>query len=217
MTINIRDIQHYMYCPRRFALINTDNSWHENAYVVMANIMHNRVHSGKHKIVSNSKYELSDVYIYNDDLDILGKADCIEFDKSEKGVYIDRLNDKFNVKIIEYKPTKPKNADYNETDAIQVFAQKLCVDYIWKCNSEAYIYYADVRKRIKLPFDNNNDIYLRNIKRYIKDMSDIAQNNIIPKRSKGQKCSGCSMKDVCMPNTKNINMYNLIKETLETE
>lgn len=50
-----------MYCPRRFALINTDKIWNENAYIVMANIMHNRVHIGIHKIVSNSKYELSDV------------------------------------------------------------------------------------------------------------------------------------------------------------
>lgn len=217
MIINIRDIQHYMYCPRRFALIHTDNSWYENAYVVMANIMHNRVHSGKHKIVSKSKYELSDVYIYNDDLDILGKADCIEFDKSDNGVYVDMLEDKFDIKVIEYKPTKPKNADYNESDAIQVFAQKLCVDYIWKCNSQGYIYYADVRKRVKLPFESNEDKYLLQIKEYIKSMTDISQSNIIPKRAKGQKCSGCSMKDLCLPNVKNINMYELIKESVDID
>ena len=54
---------------------------------------------------------------------------------------------------MEYKPTQPKDGSIRETDAIQVFAQKLCADYIWKCNSEGCIYYADTRKRVKMPFD----------------------------------------------------------------
>ena len=31
VTINIRDIQHYMYCPRRFALLEVNDDWAENA------------------------------------------------------------------------------------------------------------------------------------------------------------------------------------------
>ena len=30
-TINIRAIQHYMYCPRRFALLEINDDWEENA------------------------------------------------------------------------------------------------------------------------------------------------------------------------------------------
>ena len=56
MTVNIRDIQHYMYCPRRFALLNVNNDWQENAYVVLANIMHENVNSGKHKVITANKY-----------------------------------------------------------------------------------------------------------------------------------------------------------------
>lgn len=37
--INIRTIQHYMYCPRRFGLLEIENAWVENVSVVLANIM----------------------------------------------------------------------------------------------------------------------------------------------------------------------------------
>jgi CRISPR-associated exonuclease Cas4 len=206
-----------MYCPRRYALIHIDDNWQENAFVVMANIMHNRVHSGEHKVVAKSKYELSDVYIYNDELDILGKADCIEFDRASAGVYVESLKDSFNIKIIEYKPTKPKNSEYNEADAIQVFAQKLCVDYIWKCNSQAYIYYADVKKRIKLPFDEKKGAYTELINTYLQAMTEISENNIIPARSRGQKCSGCSMKDICIPKNISVDMRKLIAASVNED
>jgi len=47
VTINIRDIQHYMYCPRRFALLEVNDDWAENAFVVKANLLHENVHSGE--------------------------------------------------------------------------------------------------------------------------------------------------------------------------
>ena len=33
--INIRTIQHYMYCPRRFGLLEIENAWAENVSVVL--------------------------------------------------------------------------------------------------------------------------------------------------------------------------------------
>lgn len=58
MTINIRDIQHYMYCTRRFALLNVNDDWQENAFIILSNIMHENVHGGKHKVSYKNKYEL---------------------------------------------------------------------------------------------------------------------------------------------------------------
>ena len=43
-TINIRAIQHYMYCPRRFALLELNCDWAENAFVVKANLMLSLIH-----------------------------------------------------------------------------------------------------------------------------------------------------------------------------
>ena len=152
-TINIRAIQHYMYCPRRFALLELNCDWAENAFVVKANLMHENVHGGDHKFSNDRMLVRSSVAVYNDEYDIFGVTDCMEFVKSRNGVSIDGSDDKYKVRIVEYKPKPPKGADFHDSDAIQVFAQKICADSMWKCDSEAYIYYFETRRRVKLPFD----------------------------------------------------------------
>ena len=67
VTINIRDIQHYMYCPRRFALLEVNDDWAENAFVVKANLLHENVHSGERNFENKRKIVRSDVSVYNDD------------------------------------------------------------------------------------------------------------------------------------------------------
>ena len=48
LTIRLRSIQHYMYCPRRYALMALNRDWNENAFVVRANLLHEHVHDGSH-------------------------------------------------------------------------------------------------------------------------------------------------------------------------
>ena len=198
-TINIRCIQHYMYCPRRFALLELNDDWKENAFVVMANIQHQHVHDGSHSYSDSKKIVRSDIAVYNDlpEYDIFGITDCMEFVRSKNGVPVAGYDGSFNVRIIEYKPKAPKNADFNETDAIQVFAQKICADNIWNCSSEAYIYYSDTRKRVKLPFDTEYDKYDTMLKKLLSEMRIILDTKVIPLRKRGQKCSGCSISDIC--------------------
>lgn len=211
-TINIRDIQHYMYCPRRFALLTINGDWVENAYVVKANLMHERVHSGDHSFSTKNKIVKSSVSIYNDEpeFNILGVVDCIEFERSPRGTYVLELNDRFHIKVVEYKPKPPKEGEYHESDAIQVYAQKVCVDYIFNCDCECYIYYSDIRRRIKLPFDTKREKYNIMLTSHIEDMRKILDTAIIPAKNKGQKCSGCSIKDVCFPKSGGYNVKTII-------
>lgn len=212
MTVNIRSIQHYMYCPRQFGLLELNRDWSENAFVVMANIMHERVHSGKHELHSKNKIELSSVSLYHDELDLYGVADCIEFVRSKTGTYIEQLGDKFDVNIVEYKPRRSESENTNETNAIQVFAQKLCADYIWKCKSTGYIYYSDTRRREKLRLNEEYDRYYSLLQKLISEINEILESGNIPARVKGQKCSGCSVKDICMPQNKAYTVRSLVKE-----
>ena len=210
--INIRAIQHYMYCPRRFGLLELNQDWAENAFVVKANIMHERVHSGMHERHSKEKIELSSVSLYHDELDLYGVADCVEFIRSKTGAYIEQLDDNFNVNIVEYKPRRPASGTVNETDAIQVFAQKLCADHIWKCKSTGYIYYGDAHRRVKLNLNEEYDKYYSLLQKLLFEMNEVLESGKIPDRVKGQKCSGCSMKNVCIPQNKKYTVRNLVKE-----
>lgn len=198
-TINIRTIQHYMYCPRRWGLLEMNNDWAENAFVVKANIMHEKVHDGSHNFSDRNRVVRSSITLYNDlpEYDLYGVTDCIEFIKDAAGVNIKGLSEKYLVKIVEYKPKPPKNCDYHETDAIQMFAQKLCADYVWGCDAECFVYYSETKKRVRLPFDTMFEHYDKILKKLLCDMRKIFEKHEIPPRISGQKCTGCSMKDMC--------------------
>lgn len=201
-----------MYCPRRFALLEINRDWNENALVVKANLLHERVHDGSHEFSDSKKVVRSSVAVYNDlpEYDLYGITDCVEFIKCENGVEISGLDGKYKVRIVEYKPKAPKDRAFNETDAIQVFAQKICADYVWGGSCETYLYYADVRKRVKLPFSEEYDKYDALLKELLKKMRALLELGSIPPRAKGQKCSGCSAAEFCFPKDKKYSVRELV-------
>lgn len=213
-TVNIRSIQHFMYCPRRWGLLEINDDWTENVHVIKGNLMHKRVHSGEHDYSSKNKKVFSSLSVYNDDLDIYGVIDCVEFRRNSNGYFIEELEGFFDVVIVEYKPTKPKDRDFWPSDAIQVFAQKLCIDYVFACNSEACIYYGDVRRRSELPFKEYYEDYLKEINGYLELMRTYKSKNEIPRIRKNQKCSGCSLEFLCLPKTKSISIKSQILSTM---
>mgnify|MGYP007022611170 CR=1 FL=1 len=82
--IAIRSIQHYIYCPHRWGLIEVGRVWSENAFVVKANIMHKRVHDNENSYVpQKGKKVHTAVKVYNDkpEYGIYGVTDCIETDE----------------------------------------------------------------------------------------------------------------------------------------
>lgn len=218
-TINIRTIQHYMYCPRRWGLLEINHDWAENAFVVKADIMHERVHDGSHSFSDKNKIVRSSIALYNDltEYDLFGISDCVEFVKDKNGIKVKGLSDSYVIKIIEYKPKPPKDCDYHETDAIQVFAQKLCADYIWGGDAECFVYYSDTKKRVRLPFDSMFEHYDKVLKDLLCEMREIWTKQEIPPRKKGQKCTGCSMKDVCFYKDSAYSVKNEILESIYEE
>lgn len=207
-----------MYCPRRFFLLEINSDWAENAHVVKANLMHEAVHSGEHKFSDGRKIVRSSVSVYNDDepYQIFGVIDCVEFLRASEGVRISGHEGLFNVRIIEYKLRAPKTGEYHESDAIQMFAQKICADYVWGCDSEAYLYYSDRRRRIKLPFGDPSEYekFDNMLKEYLGSMRELLESNSIPARRIPQTCGGCSLDEVCFPKSKPCNVRKLIETML---
>ena len=196
--ITIRSIQHYLYCAHRWGLIEIGNVWAENYFVTKADLMHQNVHM-KNVYTKRGAKVFSSVPVYNDVYNIYGVVDCIEATLSENGVHIAGEDKKYNLSIIEYKPTKPKNKDYHYEDAMQMFAQKICVDSVFCCDCKCVLYYADVKKRVELPIRENYEIYNKELKSILSQMREYLKDGKIPTIKHGQYCGGCSMKDVCMP------------------
>lgn len=220
MEIAIRSIQHYLYCPHRWGLLEIDRAWAENAFVTRANLMHNRVHDPERNYVSRGKKVYTSVPVYNDleKYNLYGVTDCLEMTEDKNGVSIDGSKEKYKICIVEYKPTKPKGKEYHEEDLMQVFAQKICVDYVFGGDCEAVLYYSDVKKRVKLPVKENFEVYDRQLIKILKEMRINLEQGMIPPIQKGQKCNGCSMKDLCMPSLKKTKDFmSEIQKIQETE
>ena len=218
--ITIRSIQHYLYCSHRWGLLEIDKAWAENAFVTKANLMHDRVHDPDRSYVSKGKKVYTSVPVYNDleQYNLYGVTDCLEMTENPKGVSVNGSKEKYDICIVEYKPTKPKKKDYNEEDLMQVFAQKICVDYVFGSDCEAIIYYADVKKRIKLPVKENFEMYDVQLQKILGEMRMDLEKGVIPAIKKGQKCNGCSMKDLCMPSVQKVkSIVSEIQKICETE
>lgn len=218
--ITIRSIQHYLYCPHRWGLLEIDQAWAENAFVTKANLLHSRVHDPDQNYAMRGKRVFTSVSVYNDleEYNLYGKTDCIEAVVSEDGVQIAGGECRYKFCIVEYKPTKPKNVGYREEDLMQVFAQKICVDYIFGGDCDGALYYADVKKRIPLPLKERFGEYDRQLKQQLKEMWRYLEEGKIPPIEKKQNCSGCSMKDLCMPSAKKyIDIKKDIREALSVD
>lgn len=197
--INIRAIQHYLYCPRRWGLLELNGDWAENIFVVKGNLMHQRVHDKMCHFSSGIKNSLCSVSVYHDKLDIKGELDVLEVIKNKKGFYFDKYSCNCFLNIIEYKPTAPKNQEIVFADKMQLFLQKLCADFMWNTNCSTEIYYADIRHRKKVDFSKDYEKYFQIVEKTLDEIRNYTKLQKIPLKRKGQKCSGCSMKEYCFP------------------
>ena len=216
--ITIRSIQHYLYCPHRWGLLEIERAWAENVFVTKANLVHERVHAPDSYYIRRGRKVCTSVPLYYDEpYNLYGVADCLEFTPSKNGVIIDESGQRYQVGIVEYKPTKPKDRDYRDDDLLQVFAQKLCVDFIFGSDCIGEIYYADVRKRVSLPLILNYDLYDQQLRDCLNQMREWLREGKVPPIPRGQKCSGCSMKDLCMPASKKIDFREELKRIGESD
>lgn len=201
--ITIRSIQHYMYCPHRWGLLEIDKAWAENVFVTKANLMHERVHDPNRNYTVRGRKVFTSVPVYNDleEYNLYGVMDCLECKESKDGVDAFHDGKKYKLCIVEYKPTKSKQQTHRKDDLMQIFAQKICVDYVFHCDCETILYYADVKQRITVDFTDSYREFDNELKDLLCEMRTNLREGIIPPIKKGQQCSGCSMKDLCMPSS----------------
>ena len=213
--ITIRSVQHYLYCPHRWGLLEIDQAWAENFYVTKANLLHNRVHNPERSYTARGRKVLTSVTVYcdRDPYNLYGVTDCMELIPDTAGISLPGMEGKFRLCLVEYKPTAPKAGEWREEDLMQVFAQKICTDAVFGGDCEGVLYYADVKKRVKLPLRENFADCDRRLREVLAEMRDCLRAGRIPPIRKGQHCSGCSMKDLCMPKAvKAVNIHREIRK-----
>ena len=195
--ITLRNLQQFLYCPKRWGLMELNCDWASNAFVAMGDIIHKRVDNPSLTSVIGNKIIERAVPVSHNEYGLIGKIDQLELIRSDEGVFVSKYNDKFILNIVEFKKSKPKNCEYNSEDAVQVYAQKLCVDEMFGSDCGTYIFYGDTKRRIKIICNKSiKDLFFNAYNGIINALA----NNTIPDMKDKQYCSGCSMNFICLTN-----------------
>ena len=216
MSVAIRSLQHFLYCPRRWGLTEIDRQWHDNAFIAYSELAHERVHTGTRVLSGENKIVRSGVWLYADEPDLVGIADCVEFTRgkpSAGATYIPSLGGSFRVAVVEYKPRMPAGGRIRDDDALQVYAQKLCADHVFGCDAEMTLYYTREKKRVAVPRERIaglHELLLGTLARMARCMEE----RRIPALVRKDGCGGCSFADFCMPGVDGIDVRRAIGEKL---
>ena len=140
--IYLSRLQHYLFCPRQFALIELENSWAENQFTAEGQVLHQRVNQADQQ----KRGAIRTVWalrLANEQLGIEGVADVVEYHKQADGTQMPYP--------IEYKRGKPKT---HRADEVQLCAQALCLEAMHGVSiPEGALFYGEVRRRHPVVFD----------------------------------------------------------------
>lgn len=184
--IYLSRLQHYLYCPRQFALIELEAVWSENRFTAEGQVLHQRVNQpdqqkrGAIRVVQALR-------LSSEELGIEGVADVVEFHKQDDG--------REQPFPIEYKRGKPKT---HHADEVQLCAQALCLEeMLGQHVPEGALFYGETRRRQAVVFDDE----LRNLTlQTIAACRDIVSSGQTPKAIyEAKKCRGCSLIESCHP------------------
>jgi CRISPR-associated exonuclease Cas4 len=184
--IYLSRLQHYLYCPRQFALIELEDIWIENQFTAEGQVLHKRVNQAEQQKRAAVR-TVRALRLANVELGIEGVADVVEYHKRAHGAEIPFP--------IEYKRGKPKA---HRADEVQLCAQALCLEEMDGVPvPEGALFYGEVRRRHPVIIDAE----LRDLTaQTILACRAIVQTKATPKALyQAKKCRGCSLIDQCHP------------------
>jgi len=185
-----------------------ENQWCENIFVVLGNIIHEKV-DDPFIIENRGKLHVSrSLPISSNNFKIQGVCDVVEFIKDENGVFIKQLNGKYLINVVEYKRGKPKIANViNYADSIQVASQMICINEMFNTECSGCVYYASIGRKVKMT--NFNDL-VPIISILVDEIHKLFSSREVPKIKECEQCRGCSFKDICFPKVKNKKTCQLL-------
>jgi CRISPR-associated exonuclease Cas4 len=183
--IPLSALQHVVFCERQCALIHVEQVWDENLFTAEGRIMHERVHDRDRESRGDVRIERG-LPLRSLKLGLIGKADVIEFHRTEGG--------KWQPFPVEYKRGKPK---LDDCDKVQLCAQAMCLEEMLDMDVPCgALYYGRTRHRLEVTFDH---ALREETEKAAARARELIQDGITPKANYTKKCKSCSLQVHCMP------------------
>lgn len=124
-------IQHYMFCPRQWALIHIEQQWAENRLTAEGNILHENVDNPFYRQKNGDVITLRSVPVASKTLGLYGITDAVELmpaDSSADTITHPKYPGLWKPYPVEYKRGHSKP---DERDEVQLAAQAMCLEEMY--------------------------------------------------------------------------------------
>ena len=190
-------IQHFVFCPRQWALIHIEQQWEENKLTAEGHILHKNADNPFYRQKNGDVITLRSLHIASKKLGLYGLTDAVELvpsESSENAITHPKYKGYWKPCPVEYKRGHHKP---DERDEVQLAAQAMCLEEMYGINIPfGALYYDEVKHREVVPISDS----LRNTtSKCAKQMHEIFRAGVLPKAIKEHHCKNCSLVDVCMP------------------
>lgn len=195
-------IQHFSFCRRQWGLIHLADEWQENALTMDGSIMHERAHDASIREHRGDTVTVRGMTVHSAELGVIGQCDVVEFHKSEQGHPLNGEDGLWSEFPIEYKRGHAKEID---ADRLQLVAQAICLEEMFASSIPyGFLYYGETRSRERVEL---TDEPRGMVHKDFSEMHELYSKRWIPRAKPGQNCKSCSLRDICLPKTRNVKAY----------
>ena len=190
-------IQHFMFCPRQWALIHLEQQWTDNRLTAEGEVLHKNVDNPFYRQKNGEVITLRSVHIASSTLGLYGMTDALELSPADNSDVCTIRHPNYpglwHILPVEYKRGSPKR---NEVDKVQLAAQCICLEEMYGIHIEqGALFYWEIRSRELISIDD----YLRTLTANIaEEMHRVYASGQTPPGDKKPHCKNCSLKDLCI-------------------
>ncbi len=178
--IMISAINHYLYCPRRCALVHLEQIWDENIYTMRGRDVHENVDVESSHALEGVRYEMA-LPLWSERLNLVGKADMVEFHGEIPYP-------------VEYKSGRHKKF---QNDYLQLCAQAVCLEEMLNVKvGKGALYWHGSRERKEVIFTDALRVQLEEV---VSAVHELAAKRLLPPPVNDKRCVNCSLVESCLP------------------
>lgn len=194
ISLQLNGIQHFVYCPRQWALITLEQVWSENEDTVVGHYFHQIADDAYFVEKRVDRIITRAVPVHSKELGLNGVIDVLEFKRSKQGVRLRSEEGVWMPFVVEYKKGKPKK---DLSDKLQLVAQGMCLEEMYSIPiRNGALYYKQTNKREVVTI---TDELKEKVRQVVGQMREIYESGQTPKAVIGKNCSRCSLKEKCFP------------------
>lgn len=209
-------IQHFMYCPRQWALIHVEQQWDDNRLTAEGQLLHQNVDNPAYRQKNGDVITLRAIHIASRTLGLYGVTDAIELlpsDGPADAITHPRYPGFWKPYPIEYKRGHRK---LDERDEVQLAAQVICLEEMYGIQiPEAALFYHETRHREAVAINT----HLRQLTQDLSEaMHKTFESGLTPKAEAQKGCRNCSLLEICTPElTQKLSVTNYLQMILNEE